>query len=72
MPFARQYRFFGDCGYEIVDLIGLKCASPVLIAHVGEIALRDAIQRLDGPEVDAIVQVGTNLAMARLAGIAEF
>jgi maleate isomerase len=44
----------------------------VLIAHVGEAELRDAIQRLDGPEVDAIVQVGTNLAMARLAGIAEF
>ena len=74
MPVADQQvrRFFGDCGYEIVDLIGLKCASPVLIAHVGEIELRDAIQRLDGPEVDAIVQVGTNLAMARLAGIAEF
>jgi maleate isomerase len=74
MPVADQQvrRFFGDCGYEIVDLIGLKCASPVLIAHVGEAELRDAIQRLDGPEVDAIVQVGTNLAMARLAGIAEF
>ncbi len=74
MPVADQQvrGFFGDCGYEIVDLIGLKCASPVLIAHVGEAELRDAIQRLDGPEVDAIVQVGTNLAMARLAGIAEF
>jgi maleate isomerase len=65
-------RFFGDCGYEIVHLDGLKCASPVLIAHVGEEALRDAIRRVDGPEVDAIVQVGTNLAMARLAGLAEF
>ena len=27
---------------------------------------------LDGPDVDAIVQVGTNLAMSALAGIAEF
>ena len=25
-----------------------------------------------GPDVDAVIQVGTNLAMARLAGIAEF
>jgi maleate isomerase len=33
--------------------------------------LRDAIRRVDGPEVEAIVQVGTNLCMARLAGIAE-
>jgi maleate isomerase len=74
MPVAdlQVRRFFGDCGYEIVRLEGLKCASPVLIAHVGEAELRDAILRVDGPEIDAIVQVGTNLAMARLAEVAEF
>jgi maleate isomerase len=44
----------------------------VLIAHVTEQELRDAIREVDGPEVDAIVQVGTNLAMARLAATAEF
>jgi maleate isomerase len=73
MPVAdRQVRrFFTDCGFEVVRLVGLKCASPVLIAHVGELELRDAIRAVDGPEVEAIVQVGTNLAMARLAGIAE-
>jgi len=65
-------RFFTDCGYEVVRLDGLKCASPVLIAHVGERELRDAVLRVDGPDVEAIVQVGTNLAMARLAGLAEF
>ena len=27
---------------------------------------------LDGDDVDAVIQVGTNLAMARVAGIAEF
>jgi len=27
---------------------------------------------VNGPDVDAVIQVGTNLAMARLAGIAEF
>jgi maleate isomerase len=73
LPVADQQvrRFFTDCGYEIVNLLGLKGASPVLYAHIGEAALRDAIRQVDGPEVDAIVQVGTNLAMARLAGIAE-
>ena len=65
-------RFFEDCGFEIVRLKGLKCASPVLIAHVSERELRDAIIEVNGPDVDAIIQVGTNLAMARLAGIAEF
>jgi maleate isomerase len=73
LPVAdRQVRrFFTDCGYEVVRLVGLKCASPVLIAHVGDSELRDAILAVDGPDIDAVVQVGTNLAMARLAGIAE-
>jgi maleate isomerase len=65
-------RFFEDCGFEIVKLKGLKCRSPVLIAHVSERELRDAIVEVNGPDVDAIIQVGTNLAMARLAGLAEF
>jgi maleate isomerase len=38
MPVADQQvrRFFTDCGFEVVRLVGLKCASPVLIVHVGE------------------------------------
>jgi maleate isomerase len=65
-------RFFTDCGFEIVRLKGLKCQSPVAIAHVSERTLRDAILEVNGPDVDAIMQVGTNLIMARLAGTAEF
>ena len=34
--------------------------------------LRDAILEVNGPDVDAIIQVGTNLIMAELAGTAEF
>ncbi len=73
MPVADRHvrRFFTDCGFEVVRLVGLKCASPVLIAHVGERELRDAIRAVDGPEIEAIVQVGTNLAMAQLAATAE-
>jgi maleate isomerase len=65
-------RFFTDCGFEIVALKGLKGESPVKYAHVSERELRDAINEVNSPSVQAIVQVGTNLAMARLAGIAEF
>ncbi len=74
MPVAdlQVRRFFSDCGFDVVRLEGLKCASPVLIAHVSEAELRDAVRRLDGADVEAVVQVGTNLAMAKLAGIAEF
>ena len=69
---AQVRRFFAECGFEVVRLKGLQCASPALIAHVSERELRDAIREVDGPDVEAVIQVGTNLAMARLAGIAEF
>jgi len=65
-------KFFGDCGFEVVRIKGLQCNSPTQIAHVSEKELRDAIIEVNDGSVEAIVQVGTNLAMARLAGIAEF
>ena len=65
-------RFFTECGYEIVNLVGLKCGSPTLIAHVSRETLRDAILRVNRGNVDAVVQVGTNLAMAQVAAAAEF
>jgi maleate isomerase len=65
-------RFFTECGYEIVNLLGLRCGSPTLIAHVSKETLREAIQRVNRGKVDAVVQVGTNLAMAELAASAEF
>ena len=64
-------RFFDDCGYRIVNLVGLKCSSPVQIAHVSRRTLRDAIEKVNRGRVDAVVQVGTNLAMAELAASAE-
>ena len=65
-------RFFSDCGFEAVRVKGLRCASPVLIAHISETMLRDAIVEVGGPEADAVVVVGTNLPMAWVAGRAEF
>jgi maleate isomerase len=64
-------RFFADCGYEIVSLLGLKCSSPVQIAHVSSETLRDAIHKVNRGRIDAVVQVGTNLAMGQLAAAAE-
>lgn len=74
MPVGDQnvHRFFTDCGFDVVGLKGLKCDSPVNIAHVSEKTLKDTIVELNTKDVQAIVQVGTNLAMARVAGIAEF
>lgn len=65
-------RFFADSGFRAVRVKGLRCAGPVLIAHTPETALRDAITDVNGPETDAIVVVGTNLPVARVAAMAEF
>jgi maleate isomerase len=64
-------RFFEECGFSVGKIVGLKCESPVAIAHVTEARLAEAIREVDGPDIDAVIQVGTNLAMARLAGFAE-
>ena len=68
----QVHRFFTECGYEVVNLLGLKCASPQLIAHESKQRLRDATIEVNRGSVDAVVQVGTNLAMAEVAAMAEF
>jgi maleate isomerase len=63
--------YLEDAGYDVVRLIGLKCASPQLIAHTTPQQVRDAYRQLDGDDVDAILQVGTNLAGMAVAAEAE-
>ena len=63
--------FFEDLGYEVVNLVGLKSPSPMMIAHEAPQTLkRAAIEVSQG--VDAVVQCGTNLAFAKVAAMAEF
>ena len=64
-------QFFEESGYAVVRIEGLKCASPTLIAHVQPAELRAAAEDLDGDDVDAVIQVGTNLAFAALAAKME-
>lgn len=66
---VRQY--FVEAGYDVRRLIGLKCASPVLIAHTTPQQIIAALRELDGDDVDALVQVGTNLAAIELCAEAE-
>jgi maleate isomerase len=68
---AMVQKFFTDNGFTITALKGLKCPSPMLIAHESPATLRAAIREVDGPDVEAIVQVGTNLACAAVAAEAE-
>ncbi len=64
-------RFFADSGITVVRIHGLRCPSPTAIAHVSSRALREAAITVDGDDVEAIVQVGTNLCFAELAAAAE-
>ena len=64
-------RFFSDLGFEVKKIKGLRCPTAVSIAQVSEETLRRSLQELDGDDVDAIVQCGTNLCMAHLADEAE-
>jgi len=63
--------YFEQAGFDIKRLIGLKCPSPVMIAHTTPKQVTDALRQLDGDDVDALVQVGTNLAAIELCAAAE-
>jgi len=60
-----------EAGFEIVRLVGLKCASPFAIAEIQPPALRKVLREIDGLDIDAILQVGTNLAAGDVAAEAE-
>lgn len=68
---AQVRRFFGDCGFEVVRLKGLKCATPRLIAQVSSQDIRNALLELDGDDIDALLTLGTALPAARVSAEAE-
>ncbi len=68
---AQVRRFYEDCGFTVVRDLCLQRPSPVQIAHTTDAMCRNALKQLDGDDVDAIVQVGTNLSMVRFAAAAE-
>jgi maleate isomerase len=72
-PVANEQvrRYFTDSGFEVVRDVYLECPSWIAIAAVPPDLLRKELIALDGDDVDAIVQVGTNLSMVRLAAAAE-
>jgi maleate isomerase len=64
-------RYFEESGYEVVRDQCLQCPSWTAIATIPVSTIRDAFRELDGPDVDAIIQVGTNLSAVRLCAAAE-
>jgi maleate isomerase len=68
---AQVRRTFTDRGFEVVNLLGLKSNSPLLMAHESPERLRRAVREVDDSSVELIMQVGTNLAFAKVAAEAE-
>ena len=64
-------RYFTECGFNVVRDTCLQCPRWTAIAEVQPEVLRKVVAKLDGDDVDAIVQVGTNLSMVRLAAELE-
>ena len=57
--------YFLEAGFDVVRLKGLKCQTPRMIAQVPQQDIRDALRELDGPDVDALLAVGTALPSQR-------
>ncbi len=68
---AEVRRYFEESGFRVVRDICLQCPSWTAIAEIEDSRIRETVAALDGADVDAIVQVGTNLSMVRLAAAAE-
>lgn len=68
---ANVSAFLADYGFETVRDVPLRRSSWTDIAQTPEDLLRRTLRELDGSDVDAICQVGTNMSMMRLAAEAE-
>ncbi|WP_295857314.1 hypothetical protein [uncultured Xylophilus sp.] len=63
--------YFESRGFEVVHVEGLKCESIIHVASQTYEQLADATLRCEASKPDAILQLGTNLAYARVANDAE-
>lgn len=63
--------FFTQLGYEVTGIHGLRCDSATSIAHVKPEVIKDAFRKVDGTQVEALLQTGTNLAAAKVAAEME-
>lgn len=64
--------FFEDVGCTVAKMKALQYDTGHAIAQTPEDVIRAALAELNVPEVDAVLQVGTNLPTARISDEAEF
>ena len=64
-------KYFTDLGFSVSAMNGLRCSSATAIAQVRPAELISALRQVDGDDVDALLQVGTNLPAVKVAAEAE-
>lgn len=68
---AKVRGWFEEAGYAVAALHSFNCQTPIGIAHVSPAEMAQAFDSVDGPAVDALVQVGTNLSGVAIAAREE-
>lgn len=68
---AEVRRYLEESGFSVVRDRCLRCPGWTGIAAVPTADIRACFRELDGDDVDAILQVGTNLSAVRLCAAAE-
>jgi maleate isomerase len=68
---AEVRRYLTESGFEVVRDAALQCRCWTDIAKVPPERLTAVLAELDGSDMDALVQVGTNLSMVQLAADTE-
>ncbi len=64
-------KFLNECGYEVVRARGIPHDTSSQLSLITQLELVRELKNIDGPDVDAIVQFGANIAMAAVAAEAE-
>lgn len=63
--------FFTQIGCEVASIYGMKCATATSISMVSAEEIKDAFRKVDGPDVDLLIQAGTNLVAGKAAAEME-
>lgn len=64
-------RFFDDIGQQVERVESIPVTSLAYYAHTSSRTIVEALKKIDGDDVTAIVQFGANLPFARIAAAAE-
>lgn len=73
LPLADDHvrRWFAESGFDVAGVEGLRAATEDSVIDITPDQLRSGFEKVDGADVDALVHVGTSIAMVRLVDAFE-